>query len=310
MEEFVLETEGLSKRYKAFFALKDVNMHVRRGDIYGFVGKNGAGKTTLFRIITGVAEKTSGKFYLFGEKDPKNFVKSRAKIGAVVENPAVALNMNAHDNLMCQCTLLEIANPEVKIREVLDVVGLTPLLEKRKLLVKDYSLGMRQRLGIAMALISDPELLMLDEPTNGLDPEGIKDMRDLLLRLAKEKHVTILISSHILGELSKLATCYGFIDHGHLIEEISAEDLAKRCQKAVILSIQNPLLALPVLETLGLNKTAYDVVEKGLRVYGDFALSELIVALAQKGIVVSHIHEQNEDLEGYFMNLIGGAKHD
>ena len=168
MESFVLETENLSKRYKTFFALKDVNMHVRKGDIYGFVGKNGAGKTTLIRIITGVAEKTSGKFYLFGEKNPKNFVKSRSKIGAVVENPSVALNMNAHDNLMCQCTLLEIKNPQEKIVEVLDIVGLTPLLEKRKLLAKDYSLGMRQRLGIAMALISDPEFLMLDEPIAGM----------------------------------------------------------------------------------------------------------------------------------------------
>ncbi len=310
MEEYVLETVGLSKQFNSFFALNDVNMHVRRGDIYGFVGKNGAGKTTLIRIITGVAEKTSGKFFLFGEKNPANFVKSRSKIGAVVENPAIALNMNAHDNLMCQCTLLGIPEPSKKIREVMDTVGLTPLLEKRKLLAKNYSLGMRQRLGIAMALISDPEFLLLDEPTNGLDPEGIKDMRLLLTKLAKEKNVTILISSHILGELSKLATCYGFIDHGKLIEEISAEELEKRCQKAVVLSMANPSSSIPVLQGLGISKESLEVIEKGIRVFGDHNLSDLIVALAKQGIIVNNIHEQNEDLEGYFINLIGGNHHE
>lgn len=310
MEDYVLETLNLSKRYKKFYALNDVNMHVRKGDIYGFVGKNGAGKTTLIRIITGVAEKTTGKFFLFGEKNPQNFVKSRAKIGAVVENPAIALNMNAHDNLMCQCTLLAIPEPAKKIQEVMDLVGLTPLLDQRKLIAKDYSLGMRQRLGIAMALISDPEFLMLDEPTNGLDPEGIKDMRELLTKLSKEKKVTILISSHILGELSKLATCYGFIDHGRLIEEISAEELEKRCQKAVVLAIQNPAEAIPVLEARGMLPPAYEVIEKGIRVFGEIVLSDLIVALAAKGIIVHNIHEQNEDLEGYFMTLIGGTQHD
>lgn len=309
MNDFILETHDLTKTYKNIVAVNAVNMHIRKGDIYGFVGKNGAGKTTFIRVITGVAEKTSGFYYLFGMTDPKDFIVSRAKMAAVVENPAIYLDMNAYQNLMCQCVLQGIKeNPKKRIEEVMDMVGLPQLLDNRKLLAKNYSLGMRQRLGIAMALISKPEFLVLDEPTNGLDPEGIKDMRILLQKLNREYGVTILISSHILGELSKLATCYGFINKGHLIEEISATELERRCQKGVVLTIKDTAKVPSILSGLGIKD--FLIVEPGVTIHGEVDLTSIIMALSQAGIIVTNVHEQNEDLESYFINLIGGAQHE
>jgi len=305
MSTFILETKDLTKCYKKIVAVNQVNMHIRQGDIYGFVGKNGAGKTTLIRVITGVAEKTSGFYYLFGETNPKNFVKSRAKMAAVVENPAIYLNSDAYDNLKSQCVLLGITEKaDDAIATVMEKVGLTSLLQNRKLIAKNYSMGMKQRLGIAMALISNPELLVLDEPTNGLDPEGIKSMRLLLQKINHEDGVTILISSHILSELSKLATTYGFIDKGRLIEEISAEELDRRSQKGVILTIKDTAKVPEILRTLGI--TSYELIPTGVRIFGEIKITEVIVAFGTAGIVVSNIHEQNQDLEEYFINLIGG----
>ncbi|MCX5775015.1 MAG: ABC transporter ATP-binding protein [Firmicutes bacterium] len=305
MGTYVLETKDLTKRYRKIVAVNKVNMHIRKGDIYGFVGKNGAGKTTLIRVITGVAEKTSGFYYLFGETNPQNFVRSRAKMAAVVENPAIYLNLNAYENLKAQCVLLGIIDHvDDVINKVMDKVGLPALLQNRKLIAKNYSMGMKQRLGIAMALISNPEFLVLDEPTNGLDPEGIKSMRLLLQKINFEDHVTILISSHILGELSKLATTYGFIDKGRLIEEISAEELERRSQKGVILSIKDTSKVPEILGTLGI--TTFELLPTGVRIFGEIKITEVIVAFGAAGIVVTNIHEQNQDLEEYFMNLIGG----
>lgn len=215
----ILTTTNLCKKYGANLAVDNVNMTVNQGDIYGFVGLNGAGKTTVIRLITGLINKTSGSFDLFGMPDSGNLCNERRKISSMVETPALYLNMTSVDNMKIQCAIMQM--PIVGISDLLKLVGLD---STSRVLAKNFSLGMRQRLGIAMALVGDPKFMLLDEPTNGLDPEGIIEIRDLLLSLNKTKGITILISSHILSELSKLATTYGFIHKGKLIKQISAED--------------------------------------------------------------------------------------
>ena len=217
----VLKTSQLTKTYSSKQVVKELSMTIQQGDIYGFIGKNGAGKTTLIRMIAGLATPSSGSIELFGSSD---LVKERAKIGTVIESPALFPNMTARENLITQCRIANVKDLRV-VDETLELV----LSNTGKKKAKNFSLGMRQRLAIAIALIGDPEFLILDEPTNGLDPEGIKEIRDLILHLNQKKHITVLISSHILSELSKFATRYGIIHNGSLIEEFTEEELWKRC---------------------------------------------------------------------------------
>jgi ABC-2 type transport system ATP-binding protein len=236
--ESVLKTHDLTKQYKNQFAVDNVNMNINRGDIYGFIGKNGAGKTTVIRLITGLISETKGSFDLFGVSDKSDEISSaRRRISGIVETPSVYLNMNAYDNLLMQCKILGIIDTSC-IDVILDLVGLEYMKDNKKK-AKDFSLGMKQRLGIGISLISNPDFIILDEPMNGLDPEGIIEVRELLLSLNREKNITILISSHILGELSKVATKYGFIDQGKLIQEISASDLDARCQKCLEVTVSS-----------------------------------------------------------------------
>lgn len=221
-EEYVLQTEQLCKDYKGFKALDQVSMHVPKGSIYGFVGRNGAGKTTLMRIVSGLQEPTDGSYRILGIcNQEKDIAQVRKHIGAVIETPAVYLEMTAEDNMKQQCFILGISDMD-KINRTLTFVGLNRTGSKK---VKDFSLGMKQRLGIALAIVGNPELLILDEPTNGLDPQGIIEMRSLILKLNKDYGITVLISSHILDELARLATHYGFIDNGRLIKEVSAAEI-------------------------------------------------------------------------------------
>lgn len=206
----VLKTSQLTKTYSSKQVVKELSMTIQQGDIYGFIGKNGAGKTTLIRMIAGLATPSSGSIELFGSSD---LVKERAKIGTVIESPALFPNMTARENLITQCRIANVKDLRV-VDETLELVGLSNTGKKK---AKNFSLGMRQRLAIAIALIGDPEFLILDEPTNGLDPEGIKEIRDLILHLNQKKHITVLISSHILSELSKFATRYGIIHSGFRI---------------------------------------------------------------------------------------------
>lgn len=225
----VLVTEHLTKKYKTQIAVNDVNMRVEKKDIYGFIGENGAGKTTIMRMITGLAAPTSGEFTLFQtNSESPEIAAARRKISAVVETPSVYLNLNAKDNLKMQCIILGIATE--KNDNILEQVGLTEAASTNKK-AKDFSLGMRQRLGIAMALVGNPEFIILDEPMNGLDPQGIIEIRELIQKLNKENDITFLISSHILYELSLIATKYGFISHGKLICEITADELHEECHK-------------------------------------------------------------------------------
>ena len=229
MKELVLKTHNLSKKYGEQWAVDNVNMTIEKGQIYGFIGQNGAGKTTLIRLITGLIHRTSGEIELLGASTEAELNKARTMVGSLVETPAFYGNMTARENLEVSRLVRNIAGKE-SIEEVLSLVGLKDV-EKKK--VKNFSLGMKQRLGIANALLGNPRFLILDEPINGLDPVSIVEIRELLKKVNKEKEVTMLISSHILGELSELATNYGIINNGKLIEELSAEQLRENCRQYV-----------------------------------------------------------------------------
>jgi ABC-2 type transport system ATP-binding protein len=301
----ILKTNALSKTYRKTKALDGINITIHQGDIYGFIGKNGAGKTTLIRVIAGIAEPTSGSFSLFGESKPSGIIKARRRMAAVVESPALHLNLSAYDNLKLQCILLGIQeNHDGVIRDVLKQVDLEKLLIERKKKSKNFSLGMRQRLGIAMALISKPQFLILDEPNNGLDPEGIRDLRQLLLKLNQEQGLTMLISSHMLTELSKLATRYGFIDRGKLLREINVEELKKESRQATILQLSSSKLRIDELNAAGLKD--FEFIGSNLRIYGQQSLQPYLNELLKQHIELVNMQKESDDLEAFFMNMIGG----
>lgn len=301
--EYVLTTSALSKTYRKFEALKDLTMHIPKGAIYGFVGRNGAGKTTLIRVICGLQDPTSGEYTLYGisNKD-RQISKSRHRMGAVVETPSIYLDMTAEDNLKQQALVLGLPNYE-SIPEILKLVGLENTGKKK---ARNFSLGMKQRLGIAVALIGNPDFIVLDEPINGLDPQGIVEIRELILKLNHEHGITVLISSHILGELSKLATYYGFIEKGHIVKEISAADLEAACRKCVRVEVSDTKALARVLDEKEMD---YEIVtDRTANIYGEITLSPLVLALAKENCELISSHEQDENLETYFINLIGGGE--
>ena len=302
--EYVLETNGLSKRYRDFTALNGLNMHIPKGSIYGFVGRNGAGKTTLIRLICGLQEPTSGSFTLYGVKNTDAKIeRARRRMGAVVESPAVYPDMTAEENLRQQYLVLGMPSAD-GIAELLHLVGLNGTGKKK---VKNFSLGMRQRLGIAIALAGNPDFLVLDEPVNGLDPQGIIEMRELILKLNREHGITVLISSHILDELSRLATHYGFIDGGRMVKEMSAEELEMRCRKCTRVETTNSKVLARVLDRLG---AEYRVVDDAkVDVFADVQVTKLAVEALKENCVIYSMKERDESLESFYMNLIGGAHH-
>jgi ABC-2 type transport system ATP-binding protein len=280
-------------------------MNVPKGAIYGFVGKNGAGKTTLIRIISGLQDPTSGEFSLYGiSSKEKNINKSRRRMGAVIETPALYLDMTAEDNLKMQYRILGLPSFD-GIEENLDLVGLGNTGKKK---VRNFSLGMRQRLGVAIALCGNPDFLVLDEPINGLDPQGIVEIRELILKLNREKKITVLISSHILDELSKLATHYGFIDKGRIVKEMSSEELENACRKCVRLSVTDTKILTRVLDKMNLE---YKVIDSSLcDIFSKPSITELTLALAKENCEVLSVNEHDESLESYYISLIGGAEND
>lgn len=300
----ILYTNGLSKQYRNFKALDNLNMHIPRGAIYGFVGKNGAGKTTLIRLICGLQKPTTGEYVLYGKKSAeKEISKSRRRMGAVVETPSIYLNMTAEENLKEQYRVLGMPSFE-GIPDLLELVGLNDTGKKK---AKNFSLGMRQRLGIAVALAGNPDFLVLDEPANGLDPQGIVEIRELILKLNRENHITVLISSHILDELSKLATHYGFIDRGRMVKEITADELEDACRKCVCLKVSDVKIASRVLEKIELS---YRIVsETEVDVFGEISPTELVLALSKEHCEVKNMRKRDESLENYYINLIGGGEH-
>ncbi|MPM03752.1 Vitamin B12 import ATP-binding protein BtuD [bioreactor metagenome] len=303
--EYVLTAENLSKHYKSFKALEGLSMHIEKGAIYGFVGKNGAGKTTLIRLICGMQNPTCGGFALYGVKNTDADIgRTRRRMGAVVETPSVYLDMTAEDNLKEQYRVLGLPSFD-GIPDLLKLVGLENTGRKR---AKDFSFGMRQRLGIAVALAGDPDFLVLDEPVNGLDPEGIIEIRELILKLNRERRITVLISSHILDELSRLATHYGFIDHGQMVKEISATELEAVCRKCVRLTVSDVKALTRTLDGMGLD---YSVVsESEADVFGKMNVTSLTMALCKDNCEVLSMHERNESLESYYISLMGGGRHE
>jgi ABC-type multidrug transport system, ATPase component len=300
--EYVLTTEALCKYYKHFKALNGLTMHVPKGAIYGIVGKNGAGKTTLIRLLCGLQEPTKGSFCLYGvQNNHKGIQRARRRIGAVVETPSIYLNMTAEENIKEQYRVLGLPSFE-GIKELLDLVGIGDTGKKK---AKNFSLGMRQRLGIAIALCGDPDFLVLDEPVNGLDPQGIIEMRELILKLNRERQITVLISSHILDELSRLATHYGFIDNGQIVKEISAPELEAACRKCLRMEVTDLRVFAQVCDSL---KLEYQIVSDAMvDIYGKVRITEFVLALAKGGCEVLSVDERDESLESYYVSLIGGA---
>lgn len=303
--DYVLKTNNLCKHYRNFKALNGLSMNVPKGAIYGFVGKNGAGKTTLIRLICGLQLPTSGEFELYGIKDSdKAISKSRRRMGAVVETPSIYLDMTAEDNLKQQYRILGLPSFD-GLNELLELVGLSNTGKKK---AKNFSLGMRQRLGIAVALCGNPDFLVLDEPVNGLDPQGIIEIRELILKLNREHQITVLISSHILDELSRLATHYGFIDGGRIIKEMSAEELESACRKCVRMNVTDTTILARVLDGMNIE---YKILSGSMAdVYAKPNFSQLAMALSKENCEVISMEEHDESLESFYISLVGGAKNE
>lgn len=301
--EHILKTYNLTKQYGGAVVADNVNMNIKKGEIYGFLGRNGAGKTTTLRMIMGLITPTKGEYELFGRKMGDREVLGR--IGAIIETPGFYPNLTARENLDIHRRLMGIPNKEY-IDEALEVVGLNNYdIEKKK--VKKYSLGMKQRLGVARAMLHKPELLILDEPTNGLDPIGIKEMRETLIELNKKREITMLISSHILGEIQQLATNIGIIHNGKLLEEIDYNSLQKKNRHYINLKVSDDKRALAILED-EMNIRDYKVTEANtIRIYEMLDKSNSIAkTLISKGVEVYEVNVMNDTLEDYFVKLTGG----
>ncbi|MEH2939403.1 ATP-binding cassette domain-containing protein [Lawsonibacter sp. JLR.KK007] len=300
----VIQTMGLSKRYKDNWAVDHLDLRVEQGDIYGFIGRNGAGKSTTLKLLCGLARPTQGEALIFGK--PIRDSVARRRVGALIEQPGLYPDLSGRENLWLYATLLGLDSPTRQVDEILETVGLSP---KEKKPIKHYSMGMKQRLGVGLALLGGPDLLLLDEPINGLDPEGIREMRELLLRLNRERGLTLLISSHILGELSKIATRYGIIQAGRLMEQITAGELAQKCTDYLHLQADQPQKAAALLER-ELHLSRWEMRPEGeIRIYEAVDTKAVGQVLTQAGIAVEEMGLHKQDLESYFLERMGGADH-
>lgn len=303
MSEVVFKAKNLCKEYGGNLALDNLNMQINRGEIYGFIGENGAGKTTTIRMLTGIAQPTSGEIEIFGKKNPKELQEQRNKIGCIIESPALYLDMTAKQNLEVQRIQRRIKNKKC-INEILEIVNLTDTGRRK---AADFSLGMRQRLALGIALLGEPEFLILDEPTNGLDPMGIVELRELLKRLNKEKKITILISSHILSELHQMATCFGIIHKGKMIEQLTSSELDEKCKQVIRINATDTARAATVIENT-LHTKKYEVCENGIIKLRDYLdkVETVCGKLIHEGVGVKEIALTGVNLEEYFTKVIGG----
>ena len=299
MSEYIVRCKDITKLYNGKKVLDSFSMNVKYKDVHGFVGENGSGKTTIIRILTGLVHQNSGTYELFGKSSNNiDILKERKKIGAVVESPSIYLNLSAKDNMLMQGILVG-NNDKNRHREIIELVGLGDTYDDKKKSC-DYSLGMRQRLGIAMALLSNPELIILDEPMNGLDPEGIVEIRNLIIKLNKEYNVTFIISSHILTELELVATTYGIISHGRMINEISKEDLELESKPGIVLSVNDMKKAEALLKAYD-----YTVTTNRIVVHSN-NINEIMKLMIDNDIIVTSIETKNGNIEDYYLKLIGG----
>lgn len=307
MPDLVLHTSELCKKYGGKFAVDHVSISVKRGDIYGLVGKNGAGKTTLLRLISGLSPKTYGNIELFGETSEAGLGKARYRTGCIIETPNFFPYLSARKNLEYYRIERGITQKE-SIDELLSLTGLSDCGKKK---FKNFSLGMKQRLGLALALLGKPDLLLLDEPINGLDPMGIVQFREILKKLNIKNGTTILISSHILGELSQIATNYGFIHNGRLIEEISSKDIVEKCRQYVSIRVDNPEKASQIIKSK-LDCSDFEVLDNNeIRIYKYIDTPGILnKTLVKDGIMVSSLNVMGASLESYYIGLIGGGQND
>ncbi len=305
MRETVIQTKNIVKRYGKFSAVDDISINVERGDIYALVGQNGAGKTTLLKLICGLTPPSGGKIELLGRSSPAQLGKARSHMGTMIETPGFFPYLSAKENLEYY-RIQRGGKVKAKVEDALEFVGLDKTGGKK---FKSFSLGMKQRLGLALAIMDDPELLILDEPINGLDPMGIKEFRDVILKLNREKKTTVLISSHILGELSQIATTYGFIGRGRLLERDTAEELKEKCRSSLRIDVDNAELASDILKSqMGCEN--FHVSGNTLQIDEKSDSPELFVkALVEGGVMVSQVFRSGISLEQYFIKLIGGIEH-
>ena len=303
--EYILEANNIEKKYGHFKALDNLNMHIPKGAIYGLIGKNGAGKTTLIRLLCGLQRPTSGEYTLYGTlNNSRKIAEERKRVGGIVETPSICLDMTAEDNLKEQYKIIGLPSYD-NLQEILELVRLNNTGKKT---AKHFSLGMKQRLGLAISLVGNPDLLILDEPINGLDPEGIIEIRELILRLNKDKGITFLISSHYLDELSKIATFYGIIDKGKIIKEIDKDELEQNFRTRTQINVSNLKECVKYLEE---KNFTYKVISDSIvDIYEKINVSELVIALSKRNCIVNDYQEKGESLENYYLNLIGGAKND
>lgn len=303
MDNVVFAASQLSKKYGQIYALHDISIKIQKGEIYGLIGKNGAGKTTLMRLIAGLVFPTSGSIELFGCTAEKEIRKARFQAGFMIEAPSINPSMTANENLELY-GMLRGQNDRRHHEELLNLVGLKDAGKKK---ARNFSLGMKQRLGIAIALMGNPELLVLDEPINGLDPIGVKEVRDLLIKLCHERGIAILLSSHNLPELYQVATQYIIIDKGRIKRELSLQELEKQCRQYLVIRSNQPQTVVDLLKT-ELNISDYATMpDNTLRFYDGVELLDEVAKLIQKNnILVTNFSIQGETLENYFISLIGG----
>lgn len=297
----VIRTTGLCKRYRGKPAVDHLDMQVKQGAIYGFIGQNGAGKSTTFKMLAGLARPTAGQIELFGR--PLQDPTARRRLGVLIEDAGLYPNLSARENCMLKAIALGLDEEEKAVDRVLAETGLQDMGTK---VCKKFSMGQRRRLGLALALVGSPDLLLLDEPTNGLDPEGIHDVRALLTRLQAERGVTIVVSSHILGELEKIATCYGILRTGKMVREISAAELDAQCRDYIALQTAAPHRAAALLEER-LHLHNYEVMPEGeVHIFDPADPAAITAALAGAGVPVRGIGVHRQELEDYFLSLMGG----
>lgn len=297
----IVKTHALTKRFGGKTAVDAFDMQVRKGDIYGFVGRNGAGKSTVMRMLCGLASPTSGEIGIFGS--PLNHSSGARKIGVLINNPGLYPNMSAYDNLMLKCLCVGVIDPKEATNQLLDFVGLRAAGKKPS---KNFSTGMKQRLGLALALVGDPDLLLLDEPLNGLDPEGAREIRQLIMQLNEERGLTVIISSHVLEQLGKMCNRYGVIREGRMVREISAEEVAQECSEYLHLECSDPARALVLLQEKFANLNCTVMPEGAIRISGAAESALIGAALAEAGIAVTALYVHRRDLEDFFVEMMGG----
>lgn len=305
-----IETRGLSKAYRGRNVVDGLDMHVARGDIYGFVGRNGAGKSTTMKMICGMIRPTAGEVRLFdrfaagssGSASQKAPRSEAVRIGTLVENPGLYPNMTALENMRCKAMALGLVDSVAEIEQLLCIVGLTAAGKKP---AKSYSLGMKQRLGLALAMLGSPDVLLLDEPMNGLDPEGVREMRNLIIRLNEQRGITVVVSSHVLEQLGKMATRYGVIREGRMVREMSAAEVDQECSDFLQLEAANPTLALAVLQERFAGLRFQSMPDGAIRVFGGADAGAVGAVLNEQGIAVRGLYAHRRDLEEFFVEMMG-----